>query len=126
MSSYKRPWFKWWPKDFNQDEKVRCLSALAELVYRRALDVMWQNNSICLPNAKQLLYDSLGKGLTEEEFSIAWDRVQYTGFELFRVSEDKKWIYSSRLQKEKELMEKMLRDRSTAGKKGAAARWHDE
>lgn len=126
MSSQKRPWYKWYPKDFNQDEKVRCLPALSELIYRRALDVMWQNNDIRMPNAMRLLYESLGKGIAEDDFAIAWERIQYPDFELFKVSEDEKWISSTRLTKENDEIIEMANTRSSAGIKGAMARWHGE
>ncbi|HUT43995.1 MAG TPA: hypothetical protein VMW95_06635 [Desulfobacterales bacterium] len=125
MSSNKRPWYKWYPKDFNQDEKVRCLPPLAEVVYRRALDLMWQSNDIRIPNAMRLLYESLGKGITEDDFAIAWERIQYPDFELFKVSKDEKWLYSTRLRKENDEIVEMSNARSAAGIQGAKARWSE-
>jgi len=125
MSSHKRPWYKWYPKDFNQDEKVRCLPPLAEVVYRRALDLMWQSNDIRIPSAMRLLYESLGKGITEDDFAIAWERIQYPDFELFKVSKDEKWLYSARLRKENDEIIEMSNMRSAAGIQGAKARWNE-
>ena len=126
MSSHKRPWYKWYPKDFNQDEKVRCLPPLAEVVYRRALDLMWQSNDIRIPIAMRLLYESLGKGIAEDDFAIAWERIQYPDFELFKVSKDEKWLYSTRLRKENDEIIEMSNARSAAGIKGAAVRWDEK
>ncbi|GAG82373.1 unnamed protein product [marine sediment metagenome] len=39
MSAIYRPWYKWYPKDFMADEKVRALSPMAELVY------LWVNRN---------------------------------------------------------------------------------
>ncbi len=123
MSSSRRPWYKWYPKDFTADEKVQCLPPLAELVYRRALDLMWQSNGICLPNAMPLLYQGLGRGMTEDEFVTAWERIMYPDFELFVVSEDGKWVYSQRLRREAGDIESMTSKRQAAGIKGASKRW---
>jgi len=123
MSTNKRPWYAFWPKDFNQDEKVQCLPALAELIYRRALDVLWQNNGTRIPNAMALLYNSLGKGISEREFSELWEKIQYPGFEILETTQDKKWIYSKRLQEQKKKIDDSIEQKSRAGKKGAKARW---
>jgi hypothetical protein len=123
MSSSRRPWFKWYPKDFNADEKVKCLPPLAELIYRRALDLMWQSNSIRIPNAMPLLYQSLGSGIESHDFDAAWERIQYPDFELFKTTEDKKWLFSERLRREAEEIENIVNSRINAGKAGAKARW---
>ena len=122
MSSNRRPWYKWYPKDFVVDEKVQCLSAIAELVYRRALDVMWQANSCQLPNVCQALANALSKGLPEDEFKKAWIEIQTPGFELFKTSEDDKWIYSSRLMVEMKACETIIKLRTSLGKKGGLAK----
>lgn len=126
MSTNNRPWYPWYPKDFNGDEKVRCLPPYAELIYRRALDVMWQANDIRIPNAMRLLYESLGKGIAEDDFKEAWGRIQYPDFELFRVTDDKKWVFSKRLRAEMDKIIETVNARSIAGAKGAAVRWEKE
>lgn len=123
MSCERRPWYPWYPKDFGQDEKVRCLPALAELVYRRALDLMWQSNRICLPNEIRLLAQSLGSGMSESEFDEVWKRIQYPDFELFKVSEDGKWVYSERLKREAAKIETIVNKRKIASEKGNKRRW---
>jgi len=120
MSSNDRPWYKWYPKDFETDEKVKCLSIHAEIVYRRLLDIMWQSNCIRIPNALPLLYDAAGKGMNFDEFEAAWGRLMYPGHEIFRTEEDEKWIYSQRLREQAD----EVKARKDAGIKAANARWH--
>lgn len=126
MSCDKRPWYKWFPKDFISDEKVKCLPPLAELVYRRALDLMWQSNNIRIPNAMPLLYQSLGNGMSIAEFNDAWDRIQYPDFELFCVSEDKKWFISNRLKAQADELSDISNKRQIAGIKAASSRWEKQ
>jgi len=75
MSSHHRPWYKWYPKDFDTDEKVKCLSLHAEIIYRRLLD---------------------------DEFKVAWGIIMYPGHELFGVEDDEKWVFSKRLRDQAE------------------------
>jgi len=122
MSSNRRPWYKWWPKDFIVDEKVQCLSPIAELIYRRALDVMWQANACQLPNVCQSLTNAFGKGLSQNEFEKAWSEIQKQEYELFKITEDGKWIYSKRLMEEMKECENISKIRTGLGKKGAKAK----
>ena len=94
MSTGKRPWYKWYPKDFVADEKVQSLSPIAELIYRRLLDVMWQSNECRLLNVCLRLANMVGRGLTQEQFENAWSEIQTEGFELFKTTDDNRWIYS--------------------------------
>jgi len=123
MSCDKRPWFKWFPKDFISDEKVKCLPPLAELIYRRALDLLWQSNSIRIPNAMPLLYQSLGNGIAIADFNDAWGRIQYPNFELFSVSDDEKWLTSARLKAQADDLSGISKKRQVAGIKAASLRW---
>jgi hypothetical protein len=122
MSSDNRPWYQWWPKEFNGDEKVQCLSPLAELIYRRTLDVMWQANDGHLPNNCQKLANALSKGIPPNEFEKLWAEIQTPGFELFKTSKDGDKIYSDRLVKQIQALKITSKKRSYAGKKGAEAR----
>ena len=117
MSSNRRPWYKWYPKDFRTDEKVQCLSPLAELVYRRLLDVMWQNSACLLPNVCLKLANASATGLTPDEFEKCWKEIQTEGFELFKITDDGNWIYSKRLREQ--LQE--VNNKQKAGKKGGKA-----
>ena len=117
MSSNRRPWYKWYPKDFITDEKVQSLSANSELVYRRLLDVMWQSNRCFLLNVCLRLANTAGRGLTLDEFKKSWDEIQTPGFELFKTTDDGKWIYSKRLQEQLQDVE----NKEKAGKKGGQA-----
>ena len=122
MSSDNRPWYKWWPKEFNSDEKVQCLSPIAELVYRRALDVMWQSNACHLPSNCLKLANALSKGLTEDQFKNAWGEIQTPGYELFKSTECGNWVYSSRLKKQMQEFEKIRKKRIDAGRKGGRSK----
>jgi hypothetical protein len=122
MSSNRRPWYPWYPKDFIVDEKVQSLSPLAELIYRRALDVMWQANDCQLPNVSSKLANQLGKGLTQNQFDDALSEIQHPGFELFKTSDCGNWLYSKRLKLEAEKIENIQKKRSQLGKKGAQAK----
>ena len=117
MSSERRPWYKWYPKDFGMDEKVQSLSPIAELVYRRLLDIMWQSNACRLLNVCLKLAYTVGRGLPQDIFENAWLEIQTPGFELFKITEDGKWIYSKRLSEQMEVLEK----RTISGRKGGIA-----
>jgi len=121
MSSNLRPWYKWWPKDFIADEKVQCLSPLAELVYRRSLDIMWQANDGHLPNVCLKLANALSNKISEDDFKKAWNEIQSEGFELFKTTEDGKFIYSQRLLDQMKALERIREKRVKAGKKGGKA-----
>ena len=121
MSSTRRPWYKWWARDFMADEKINCLSPLAELIYRRTLDVMWQANDCQLPNNCSRLANALSKGIAFQDFEKAWSEIQSEGFELFQTSEDGQWIYSKRLTEEMKEVENTSKKRSKAGRKGGKA-----
>ena len=100
MSSDCRPWFKWFPKEFMSDEKVRCLSLRENAIYRNLLDTMWQSSDCKLPNDIQSLFYASGAAMemTIDEFQKFWARIQKTGFALF--SSDDNWIWSKRLMKQ--------------------------
>ena len=98
MSSICRPWFKWYPKDFVADEKVRALSPLAELVYRRILDIQWETSECRLPNDIDYLFRVTGKGISREDFEAAWGEIQYPDFEILKNTE--KWVWSKRLKQQ--------------------------
>jgi len=118
MSSSKRPWYPWYPKDFIVDEKVQSLSFNAELLYRRALDVMWQANDQQLLNNCYRLANQIGKGLTQEQFESAWNEIQFPGSELFKTTDDGQWIYSIRLKKEAQNIENIKEKRQESGRVG--------
>ena len=117
MSTERRPWYKWYPKDFVVDEKVQGLSDDAELIYRRLLDILWQANDLQLPNNCLKLVNQIARGWTKERFENAWNDIQTPGFELLKTTEDGQWIYSSRLKSEAQKIEKISKIRSEVGKK---------
>lgn len=118
MSSSRRPWYPWYPKDFNQDEKVKSLSDDAELLYRRALDVMWQANDQHLLSNCQLLLNQIARGWQKERFQNAWNELIFPGFELLKTTEDGKWVYSKRLCDEAKKIQTINIKRKESGKKG--------
>ena len=121
MSSDHRPWYKWWPKEFLSDEKVQGLSPIAELVYRRALDLMWQANACRLLNDCLKLANALSRGMTPETFEKAWQEIQTPGYELLKTSECGKYLYSKRLKKQMEDIENKREKKVMAGKLGGQA-----
>jgi len=121
MSSERRPWYPWYPRDFNQDEKVKCLSDDAELLYRRALDVMWQANTCQLPSNCLRLANALARGWTIERFQKAWEEIQNPGCELFKTTDDGNFIYSKRLLSELEKFTELSNRRKELGKIGGQA-----
>ena len=120
MSTERRPWYKWYPKDFVVDEKVQGLSDDAELLYRRLLDILWQANALQLPNNCLKLANQIARGWTKERFENAWNDIQTPGFELLKTSSDGNWIYSSRLKEEAEKVEIISKIRSNNGRKAKA------
>lgn len=122
MSSEKRPWYKWFPKDFVADEKVKSLSPISELVYRRLLDTMWQSSACVLLNDCLRLANVAGAGLLPEEFKKAWDEIQTPGYELFKITEDGQFIYSSRMQAQMQEIEIKAEAGKKGGKKSGEAR----
>ena len=120
MSSDRRPWYPWYPRDFNQDEKVKCLSDDAELLYRRALDVMWQATALQLPSNCLKLALALARGWTTERFEKAWSEVQTPGYELFKTTENGDFIYSERLSREADKIKRLSEIRSIQGSKAKA------
>jgi hypothetical protein len=121
MSSSRRPWYPWYPKDFNQDEKVRMLSDDAELVYRRALDVLWQANDQQMPSNCLALANALARGWSTERFKNAWDEIQKPEYELLKTTDDGKWVYSKRLKLEAEKIASLCKIRRKSASKGGQA-----
>jgi len=114
MSSERRPWYKWYPKDFICDEKCSSLSPISELIYRRLLDVMWQSSACRLLNVCFRLANVAGKGISSEEFKKSWSEIQTPGYELFKTTPDGKYIYSKRLMDQIQAIE----SKKESGKKG--------
>lgn len=112
MSSSRRPWYPWYPKDFNQDEKVKSLSDDAELLYRRVLDVMWQASDLHLPSGCSLLHNQIARGWIKERFEVAWNELILPGFELLKTTDDGKWVYSKRLCEEAQKIENISKIKS--------------
>ena len=97
------------------------LSDDAELVYRRALDVLWQANELQMPSNCLKLAKALARGWTTERFENAWSEIQSDGYELLKTTDDGSWVYSKRLKLEAEKIEKLCDIRRKAAKKGGMA-----
>ena len=123
VSTNRRPWYKWYPKDFATDEKVKSLSPISELVYRRLLDVMWQSSACILLNDCLRLANASGAGLTRDEFENAWNEIQTSQFELFKTTDDGKFIYSKRLKEQIDEIEKRSKSGSLGGIKRAQSKF---
>ena len=120
MSSSCRPWFKWYPKDFMADEKVRALSPMGELIYRRILDVLWETSECQLPNDIQFIHRATCKDISFEEFKDVWNEIQYPEFEILKSNE--KYVWSKRLKQQ--LAECI--ERSEVAREKAYIRWDKE
>jgi len=117
MSSKCRPWYRWYPKDFIGDEKVRALSPMAELMYRRMLDASWESSTCKLPDDIEYLNRLLGKGISSSEFKKAWHEIQYPGREILESFNGEVWS--------KRLFEQFLDciEKSGDGADAAFKRW---
>ncbi len=120
MSSSRRPWFPWYPKEYNADEKVKGLSDDADLLYRRILDVLWEASDLHLPSNCLKLANQIARGWSMERFKSAWGEIQFPGFELLKTTEDGKLVYSERLIREAQKIESISKIRSESGKKAKA------
>jgi len=120
LSSHRRPWYKWYPRDFNQDEKVKGLGWDAELIYRRLLDVMWQSNDCQLPNDIDYLHNAVAIAIPKERFATAWLQIQRENFQLF--TEKNGWICSERLKIEMKGVSNLSNMRKKLGSKGGVAK----
>lgn len=105
---------KWYPIEYNSDPKVQALSPIADLVYRRLMDLIWQSDECRFPMVYIKLYRAVGRGLTQDEFSEAWLELQHDGFEAISVSNDGRWISHDRLTAEF----KKSKQCAEAGRKG--------
>jgi len=116
MSSNRRPWYPWYPKDFIVDEKVQSLSDDAELLYRRVLDLLWQANDLQMLNNCSKLANALCKNWTKDRFDLAWEEIQTPGFELLKTSNCGNFVYSKRLLEEAQKIENISKTRAKAAK----------
>jgi hypothetical protein len=118
------PWYAFYPKDFAGDVKVKAMTAHAELVYRRAIDHLWELDN--LPNDPDWLFRALGDKLTRDEFDAAWASIQFPGYEALKATRDGKSLYSSRQHENRKKHLKIAQIRSDAGRKGAESRWEND
>jgi hypothetical protein len=120
MSSSRRPWFPWCPKEFISDEKVKGLSDDAELLYRRALDCMWEASAVHMLSNSLTIANQIARGWSTERFEKAWSELFRPGWEIFKTSECGNFIYSERLRREACKIENISKIKSQNGKKASA------
>jgi hypothetical protein len=118
MSDQKRPYFKFFPRDWLSDEKVRALSFFARGVYIEILALLWKSSTCSLPDD----IDRLSRivGLPRNEFEKAWNEIQFPGQKMLVQMRGK--IYSKRLKNEMTNLLDVSRKRSDA----ARYRWERE
>jgi hypothetical protein len=97
------------------------LSDDAELVYRRALDVLWQANALQMPSNRLKLAQALARGWQPERFEKAWNEIQTEDYELLKTTKDGLWVYSERLKLEAEKIQNICNIRKKAAIKGGKA-----
>lgn len=115
MKDNKRPWFKFYPRDWLSDEKVRSVSFRARGVYMEILCLMWKSRTCKLPYDLKRL--SRMVGMPQDEFIKIWDELMHPTARIFSVKKGK--VQSDRL-----LLEKLELERIKKAKSGAAKlRW---
>lgn len=112
MKDNKRPWFKFYPRDWLSDEKVRALSFRARGVYMEILCLMWKSRTCKLPGDKKRL--SRMVGLPEDEFVKIWAELMHPEDPIFKIKKNK--IQSDRLLLELSELKRIKKARSDAAK----------
>lgn len=113
MTNKVKP-LEWNCYEYNSDPVAMALSPLADLLYRRMMDLFWLSPDCRFPAVLEKLYNAIGRGLSQDEFSKAWLELQHDSFEAFSVTKDGQWLYSKKLQARNRLSKK----RADAGRKG--------
>jgi len=117
MKDNQRPWFKFYPRDWLSDEKVRALSFRARGVYMEIISLMWKSRTCKLPNDLKRLARMVG--LPQDDFVKIWDKeLMHPTARIFSVKKGN--IQSDRL-----LLEKQEIDRIKGLRRDAArTRWN--
>lgn len=116
MSDHSRPWFKFYPRDWLSDEKVRAISLTARGAYVEILSCMWKSSTGYLPNDEKRLQNMLG--VSKEEFSEIWDELMPEDPQDRIFSIQKNRLFSKRLEKERKELIELSKMRSGYGKMG--------
>ena len=97
MSSDRRPWYKWYPKDFVYISEVQYFSDIEELIYRRLMDLIAISETVSFENNHRKIYSKIGSGLDFEIFTTGIKSVISNQL-LFYITKDNK-IHSRLLEK---------------------------
>lgn len=117
----RTPWYRWFPSDFSGSIKVKAMSDMAELVYRRLLDALWESEECMLPEDLPFLHNVLLPKGSFDEFKAAWAEITRPGFEaITRPVEG--MVSNRRIRAELEDARAMIAQKREAGRLSAAAR----
>jgi len=112
----KLAWYKWYPHDFQTDEKARVMTPTERGIYRDLLDSQWIEGS--LPGEREKLV-RLVQNCTKQEFDKAWPAVK----ECFEEMGEGR-IGNRRLRELRDQVDKVREKLSESGKFGAENRWN--
>lgn len=83
MSSHRRPWFKWYPKEFMLDARIMSLSADAELLCRRMIDLMALSSDYTITGDIFTLNALTWPDMPPDDFGRLYESIQHPGFSVF-------------------------------------------
>ncbi len=110
----KFQWFKFYPKDFMDDEEVKSMDYEAIGLYWVMLCHCWTNDSMPSDHKKlQRIFK-----VSSHKFKKLWIQINEKFFE-----KDSRY-FNKRILEEKNNLEKDFRKKSDSGSKGADSRWH--
>jgi hypothetical protein len=118
----RTPWYRWFPSDFGGSIKVKAMSDLAELVYRRLLDALWESKDCLLPEDLPFLHNVLLPKRPFSEFEAVWSELTRPGFEVITRPVEG-MISNRRISCELEDTRALIEKKRAAGKIGAQKRW---
>ena len=124
MAEKGRPWMRWHVTRWRNSPRVLQMSLAAQGAYRNLLDAAWQLGCR-LPNLPELMW-KYALAQSPQEFAALAAQVM----PMFSVTEDGQWLTNETLTEEcagrAEFAEELSRKRSSAGRKGNAARWGEK
>jgi uncharacterized protein YdaU (DUF1376 family) len=109
----KMQWFKFYPKDFLDDEAVKAMDYEAKGLYIEMLCHCWTNESMPADTKKLARIFNL----SNHKFNKLWDQVKEKFFE------ENLRFFNNRILREKKHLEKDFKQKSDSGRKGAKSRW---
>lgn len=115
--SDKAPAYQWYPKDYESDTDVICMTGLQEYAYRRLLDRQWLDGSIH-PDPRRIALMVPKCGPVEYFISDIWPLLS----EKFVPREDGRLV-NRRLERHRSERSAFIQEMSDNGTRGAEARW---